>query len=34
MAGPAIKKYGGKVLVRCLDADSFKDDIIGIFMMI
>ena len=34
MAGPAIKKYGGNVLARCLDADSFEGDISGIFMMI
>jgi uncharacterized protein (DUF1330 family) len=34
MAGPAIKKYGGNVLARCLDADSFESDISGIFMMI
>ena len=34
MAGPAIKKYGGKVLARGPDADRLEGDVSGIVMMI
>ena len=34
MAGPAIKKYGGKVLARGPDADSLEGNVSGIVMMI
>ena len=34
MAGPAIKKYGGKVLARGPDADRLEEDVSGIVMMI
>ncbi|MAJ34346.1 MAG: hypothetical protein CMN45_00480 [SAR116 cluster bacterium] len=34
MAGPAIKKYGGKVLARGPVADRLEGDITGIVMMI
>ena len=33
-AGPAIKKYGGKVLARGPVADRLEGDIDGIVMMI
>ena len=34
MAGPAIKKYGGKVLARGPDANRLEGDVSGIVMMI
>ena len=34
MAGPAIKKYGGKVLARGAVADRLEGDVDGIVMMI
>ena len=34
MAGPALKKYGGKVLARGPDADRLEGDVSGIVMMI
>lgn len=34
MAGPAIKKYGGKVLARGPDADRLEGGVSGIVMMI
>ena len=34
MAGPAIKKYGGKVLARGPVADRLEGDISGIVMMV
>jgi len=34
MAGPAIKKYGGKVLARGPDADRLEGDLNGIVMLI
>ena len=34
MAGPAIKKYGGKVLARGPEADRLEGDVSGIVMMI
>ena len=34
MAGPAIKKYGGKVLSRGPVADRLEGDVSGIVMMI
>jgi len=34
MAGPDIKKYGGKVLARGPNADRLEGNIIGIVMMI
>ena len=34
MAGPAIKKYGGKVLARGPHADRLEGDVSGIVMMI
>ena len=34
MAGPAIKKYGGKVLARGPDADRLEGNVSGIVMMI
>ena len=34
MAGPAIQKYGGKVLARGPDADRLEGDLSGIVMMI
>ena len=34
MAGPAIKKYGGKVLARGPDADRLEGNVRGIVMMI
>lgn len=34
MAGPAIKKYGGKVLARGPDADRLEGGVRGIVMMI
>ena len=34
MAGPAIKKYGGKVLARGLGAERLEGDLSGIVMMI
>ena len=34
MAGPAIEKYGGKVLARGPDADRLEGNISGIVMMI
>jgi uncharacterized protein (DUF1330 family) len=34
MAGPAIKKYGGKVLARGPVADRLEGDVSGIVMMI
>ena len=34
MAGPAIKKYGGKVLARGPVADRLEGDVDGIVMMI
>ena len=34
MAGPAIKKYGGKVLARGPDADRLEGEVSGIVMMI
>ena len=34
MAGPAIKKYGGKVLARGPGADRLEGNLSGIFMMI
>ena len=34
MAGPAIKKYGGRVLARGPDADRLEGDVSGIVMMI
>ena len=34
MAGPAIKKYGGKVLARGSHADRLEGDVSGIVMMI
>ena len=34
MAGPAIKKYGGKVLARGPDADRLEGDLCGIVMLI
>ena len=34
MAGPAIKKYGGRVLARGLGADRLEGDVSGIVMMI
>ena len=34
MAGPAIKKYGGRVLARGPDADRLEGNVSGIVMMI
>ena len=34
MAGPTIKKYGGKVLARGPDADRLEGNVSGIVMMI
>ena len=34
MAGPAIKKYGGKVLARGPDADRLEGNLSGIVMLI
>ena len=34
MAGPAIKKYGGKVIARGPDADRLEGNVSGIVMMI
>ena len=34
MAGPAIKKYGGKVLAKGPSADRLEGEIAGIVMMI
>ena len=34
MAGPAIKKYGGKVLARGSGAERLEGDVRGIVMMI
>jgi uncharacterized protein (DUF1330 family) len=34
MAGPAIKKYGGKVLARGPDADRLEGEVSGTVMMI
>ena len=34
MAGPAIQKYGGKVLARDVVADRLEGDVDGILMMI
>ena len=34
MAGPTIKKYGGKVLARGPGADRLEGDVSGIVMMI
>lgn len=34
MAGPTIRKYGGKVLARGLGADRLEGDVSGIVMMI
>ena len=34
MAGPVIKKYGGKVLARGLGAERLEGDLSGIVMMI
>ena len=34
MAGPAIKKYGGKVLARGPDAERLEGDLKGIVMLI
>ena len=34
MAGPAIQKYGGKVLARGPDADRLEGNVSGIVMMI
>ena len=34
MAGPAINKYGGKVLARGPNADRLEGDVSGIVMMI
>tara|TARA_B100000989_G_scaffold276324_1_gene236527 strand:+ start:187 stop:507 length:321 start_codon:yes stop_codon:yes gene_type:complete len=34
MAGPAIKKYGGKVLARGAGADRLEGNVSGIVMMI
>jgi uncharacterized protein (DUF1330 family) len=34
MAGPAIKKYGGRVLARGPDADRLEGNVRGIVMMI
>ena len=34
MAGPAIKRYGGKVLARGPDADRLEGDLSGIVMLI
>ena len=34
MAGPAIQKYGGKVLARDVVADRLEGDVDGIVMMI
>ena len=34
MAGPAIKKYGGKVLARGPGADRLEGDVSGIVMLI
>jgi len=34
MAGPAIKKYGGRVLARGPDADRLEGDVSGVVMMI
>ena len=34
MAGPAIKKYGGKVLARGPDADRLEGNVSGVVMMI
>ena len=34
MAGPAIKKYGGKVLVRGPVADRLEGDVDGIVMTV
>ena len=34
MAGPAIKKYGGKVLARGPGADRLEGNVSGIVMMI
>ena len=34
MAGPANKKYGGKVSVRGATADRLEGDVYGIVMMI
>ena len=34
MAGPAIEKYGGKVLARGPDADRLEGNVSGIVMMI
>ena len=34
MAGPAITKYGGKVLARGPDADRLEGDVSGIVMLI
>ena len=34
MAGPAISKYGGKVLARGPDAERLEGDVSGVVMMI
>ena len=34
MAGPAIKKYGGKVLARGPDADRLEGNLSGMVMLI
>ena len=34
MAGPAIKKYGGKVLVRGPVADRLEGDVSGVVMVV
>ena len=34
LAGPVIKRYGGKVLSRGPDADRFERDVSGVVMMI
>ena len=34
LAGPVIKRYGGKVLSRGPDADRFEGDVSGVVMMI
>ena len=34
MAGPVIKKYGGKVLARGSGADRLEGDVSGVVMMI
>ena len=34
MAGPAVKKYGGKVLARGPVADRLEGDVSGIVMMV